>query len=244
MLPALILGGDKVIMFHNVVKEFGYSITHWFQPIYHLKNNSIIGYEALLRNASEAQASPVDLFREADKNGYLNLLDRISIKTAVESFEDDKHQLFLNVFSSTLLDESFLSWWDNNISSRGTIVLELLESEPVCNWEALKKVTSKLRSKGVKIAIDDMGAGYSFFQQWIELAPDYIKLDKYFADNLSVSPQKQETVKSLVGLLSDSTKLIIEGIETEADMNTAGSLGIPYAQGYLLGKPSPRKICK
>lgn len=231
-------------MYQNVEKEFGYSITHWFQPIYHLKNNNIIGYEALLRDVSEPQISPVDIFREADKNGYLNILDRISIKTAVESFKENQHQLFLNVFSSTLLDEGFLSWWDSNVSYPGAIVLELLESEPVCNWEALKKVTKELQSKGVKIAVDDMGAGYSFFQQWIELTPDFIKLDRYFADNLSVSTQKQETVKSLVGLLSDSTKIIIEGIETEEDMNTAGSLGIPYAQGYLLGKPCPRNTRK
>jgi EAL domain-containing protein (putative c-di-GMP-specific phosphodiesterase class I) len=231
-------------MHQNVEKEYGYSITHWFQPIYHLKDNDIIGYEALLRNVSEAQASPVEIFREADKNGYLNLLDRVSIKTAADSFEDRQHRLFLNVFSSTLLDESFLSWWDSNIANPGSIVLELLESEPVGNWEALKKVTRKLQSKGVKIAIDDMGAGYSFFQQWIELTPDFIKLDKYFADNLAASAQKQETVKSLVGLLSDTTEIIIEGIETEEDMNTAGSLGIPYAQGYLLGKPRPRNSRK
>lgn len=228
-------------MHQKVEKELGYSITHWFQPIYHLKNNNIIGYEALLRDASELQASPVDIFREADKNGHRNILDRISIKTAIDSFKDESSPLFLNVFSSTLLEGSFLSWWDDNISHPMPVVLELLEYEPISNWEALKKVTEKLQERGIKIAVDDMGAGYSFFQQWIELAPDFIKLDRYFAENLSVSSQKQKTVSSLVDLLSNTTKLIIEGIETEEDLNIAELLGISYAQGFLLGRPSPRE---
>lgn len=228
-------------MHQKVEKELGYSITHWFQPIYHLKNNNIIGYEALLRDASELQASPVDIFREADKNGHRNILDRISIKTAIDSFKDESSPLFLNVFSSTLLEGSFLSWWDDNISHPMPVVLELLEYEPISNWEALKKVTEKLQERGIKIAVDDMGAGYSFFQQWIELAPDFIKLDRYFAENLSVSSQKQKTVSSLVDLLSNTTKIIIEGIETEEDLNIAEFLGISYAQGFLLGRPSPRE---
>lgn len=226
-------------MHQNVENELGYSITHWFQPIYHLKNNDIIGYEALLRDALEPQTSPIDIFKEADKKGQRNILDRMSIKTAMESFKDESNFLFLNVFSSTLLDENFLSWWDINISCPGPIVLELLESEPIGNWDALKKVTKKLQAKGVKIAVDDMGAGYSFFQQWIELTPDFIKLDRYFAENLSVSSQKQETVRSLVDLLSNTTKLIIEGIETKEDLDIAELLGIPYAQGFMLGRPSP-----
>ena len=232
-------------MHQNVKNGFAYSITHWFQPIYHLKNNSIIGYEALLRDASELKASPVDIFREADKNGHRNILDRISIKAATESFDNESSPLFINVYPSTLLEESFISWWDNNISHPAAVVLELLESEPVGNWEALKKVIKKLKARGIKIAVDDMGGGYSFFQQWIELSPDFIKLDRYFAQNLAVSTKKQRTIRSLVDLFADTTEIIIEGIEKEEDLDTAGVLGIPYAQGFLLGKPSPRKgSCK
>ncbi len=241
MLPIIFFWGDKLLMDQDFKNESKYSISHWFQPIYQLKNSSIIGYEALMRDASQPQISPVDIFREADKNGQRSILDRISIKTAIEAFKDETNYLFLNVFPSTLLGGDFLSWWDINISYPVPVVLELLESEPIIDWEALKKVTKKLRARGVKIAVDDMGIGYSFFQQWIELDPDFVKLDRYFADNLSVSFQKQKTVRSLVDLLSDTTKLIIEGIEREEDLNTAEFLGIPYAQGFLLGRPSPKK---
>lgn len=225
----------------NCEREFGYTITHWFQPIYDVKNKNIIGHEALLRDISQLRNSPADIFRDAEINGYREILDSISIKAAVEAYKDEPNALFVNIFPSTLLSRNFLSWWDKNIEPQMNVVLELLENEPVGKWREVRAITKELQARDVKIAIDDMGEGYSFFQQWIELNPDYIKLDRYFADNLSTSPLKQKTVKSIVDLLAATTDIIIEGIETEADLKTAKQLGIPYAQGYMLGKPSPKE---
>lgn len=228
-------------MKHHDEVELEYSITHWFQPIYQLKGSHIIGYEALLRDASEFAVSPIEIFREADKKGQQNTLDRISIKTALESYKDEVNPLFLNVFPSTLMEKGFLDWWDKYAALQNNVVLELLENEPIRDWELLKKVTKELQLRGVKIAVDDMGGGYSFFQQWIELDPDFIKLDRYFAENLSVSSRKQKTVSSLVDLLSETTEIIIEGIEKKEDLDIAERLGITYAQGFFLGRPSPLK---
>lgn len=229
----------KLAIFQDVEKEFSSFITHWFQPIYELRSNNIIGYEALLRNASQLKVSPADIFKEAKKNGCENILDLFSIKTAIETFECESKLLFLNIFPSTLMQKNFLSWWDINVPSLMPVVLEVLESEPIRNWKALRKITRELQTRGVKIAVDDMGRGYSFYQQWIELDPDFIKLDRYFAENLSENIRKQKAVRSLVDLLSNTTQIIIEGIEKEDDLNIAELLGIHYAQGFLLGKPSP-----
>jgi len=229
-------------MSNDVEKEFGYSITHWFQPIYDLKLNKVIGYEALLRDASPKNLSPVDIFNEAEKKGHRSILDTLSIKTAINSFKDNSYLLFLNIFPSTLLEEDFMLWWDENIPSSCPIVLELLENEPVKKWNELKAITKELKNRGIKIAIDDMGEGYSFFQQWIELEPDFVKLDRYFAESLSKNSLKQKIVKSLIELFSDTTGIIIEGIEKDEDLHTVGFLGIPYAQGYLLGRPSPKEV--
>ncbi len=227
-------------VFLNAESEFQYSITHWFQPIYHLKSNKVLGYEALLRDASELHVSPVDLFKNAERHGQQNILDFISIKNALETFQSESNVLFLNVFPSTLFKRDFLSWWDIHVPPRIPVVLELLENEPIMNWREMKTITNKLKDRGVKIAVDDMGGGYSFFQQWIELDPDYIKLDRYFAENLSTNVRKQQTVKSLIDLLSDTTEIIMEGIENEEELRIAEHLGIRYAQGYLLGRPSPK----
>ena len=198
MLPTMFFGGMKLAIFQDVEKEFSSFITHWFQPIYELGNNNILGYEALLRNASQLKVSPTDIFKEAEKKGCENILDLLSIKTAIESFECESKLLFLNIFPSTLLQKNFLSWWDINVPSSMTAVLELLESESIRNWKALRKITSELQTRGVKIAVDDMGRGYSFYQQWIELDPDFIKLDRYFAENISENSRKQKAEMSLV----------------------------------------------
>ena len=222
------------------MKDINYSITHWFQPIYDLKSNSVIGYEALLRDASEKDFSPISMFNDAKMKGFRELLDVMSIKKALDCFREELNVLFINVFPSTLLKNSFLSWWDMNYTGNVPVVLELLENDPIDDWEKMKKITRELQSRGVKIAIDDVGAGYSFFQQWIELEPDYIKLDKYFASCLSKHPRKQKIISFLVKLFSDdSIRIIMEGIENEADLYMAEFLGISYAQGYFLGKPFP-----
>jgi len=222
------------------IKDIDYSITHWFQPIYDLKSNSVIGYEALLRDASEKNFSPISLFNDAKMKGFRELLDVMSIKKALDCFKEELNVLFINVFPSSLMKNNFLSWWDMNYTGNVPVVLELLENDPIDDWEKMRKITKELQYRGVKIAIDDVGAGYSFFQQWIELEPDYIKLDKYFASCLSKNPRKQKIISFLVKLFSDDLiKIIIEGIENEADLCMAEFLGISYAQGYFLGKPSP-----
>ncbi|WP_313342122.1 EAL domain-containing protein [Sedimentibacter sp.] len=225
----------------NLEKEFIYSITHWFQPIYNLKNNSVIGYEALLRDASDLQLSPVNILKNAEQKGCRNILDLTSIKNALDIYKGESHYLFLNIFPSTLLKGNFLSWWDIHVPRKIPVVLELLESEPISDWEKLKAIINELKRRGIKIAIDDMGAGYSTIRQWVELDPEFVKLDKYFSENLSVNTRKQKIIKSYADLFSDTSKLIIEGIEKKEDLETIYHLGVQYAQGYFLGRPSPRK---
>lgn len=225
----------------NVQTEHRYKITHWFQPIYQVKSKDVLGYEALLRDASLKNASPEELFENANKNGKQSVLDLISVRTAIENYNDPVNQLFVNIFPSTLLVNDFLLWWDTNVPSDTPVTIELLETEPVMNWNEIRSVTSELQKRGVKVAVDDMCEGYSFLQQWIELNPDYIKLDRYFARNLSTDARKQKAVSCLVNLFSDTTRIIIEGIEKEEDLHAAESLGIIYAQGYLLGRPSPKE---
>lgn len=226
-------------MYQNLLSEYRNLITHWYQPIYYLENNNVFGYEALLRDSSHSQISPFEIFREAEKKGQLNILDLISIQTALEVFNDEFNPLFVNVYSSTLLTKGFLNWWDNHISPLIPVALELSENESVMNWKELKTVIKGLNYRGVKIAVDNMGAGYSSIKQFIELRPSFIKLDRYFAEGLSTNLQKQKVIRSMVDLVSDTTEIIIEGIEKEEDLKVAKLLGITYGQGYLLRRPSP-----
>lgn len=220
-----------------------YSLTNWFQPIYDVKNNTVLGYEALLRDTSPLHASPEDIFEAAARKGCQDVLDLRSIAGALNLFSDKAHLLFVNIFTSTMLEPDFLAWWEAHVPLSTPIVLELSEKELILNWQELRAVTKELTRRGVKIAVDDMGAAYSCVREYIELEPDFIKLDRYFAQNLSLSTKKQRTVKSLVNLFSDTATLIIEGIEKDEDLDVAKLAGITYAQGYLLGRPSPIENC-
>lgn len=214
-------------------------LVHLYQPIYQLETGKLLGYEALVRNTSLNKLSPLDIFLQAEQQGCRTSLDCQLLCKAMASFKrHEGHVLFLNVFPSTLLEPWFLSCWDNHPNLISPLVLEISESEPINDWKALKVIINELRKRGVKIALDDMGAGYSFFQHWVELNPEYIKLDSYYANDLSKSSIKQRILENLIKLFGDSTETILEGIEKEEDLNTAKLLGIKYAQGYLLGRPS------
>jgi EAL domain-containing protein (putative c-di-GMP-specific phosphodiesterase class I) len=215
-------------------------LIHWYQPIKELDKDVVLGYEALVRTKTPRKFSPLDLFKQAENEGTRNYLDcQLLYKAANSMAHNSQYLLFLNVFPSTLLEEWFLPWWDENIIVNSHIVLEVSESEPISDWNKLKAVICELRMRGVKIALDDMGAGYCFFQHWIELSPDYIKLDSYYSLNLAQNELKQKVLKSLISLFYNDTEIILEGIETNEDLDTAKSMGITCAQGYLLGRPSP-----
>lgn len=215
-------------------------LVHWYQPICQIETGEILGYEALVRNKSLNKLSPLDIFKQAEQEGCRTELDSYLLFQAINSVSYTSN-LFLNVFPSTLLEKWFLSWWDEHFVTPAPLVIEISESEPVNDWKALKSVITKLRKRGVKIAVDDMGSGYSFFQHWVELNPDYIKLDCYYAAGLAENPLKQRIIEHLTKLFDGYSIIILEGIETEEDLNTAKQLGISYAQGYLLGRPSPWK---
>jgi len=228
---------------YTVTKTINISeLTHWYQPIQQLETGAVFGYEALVRSKTSYDFSPLELFKEVEAKGIRTYLDCQLLFRAINSMSQiSPYTLFLNVFPSTLLEKWFLSWWDEYINVTSPLVLELSEVEPVKDWEALKTLVNELHKRGVEFALDDMGSGYCFFQHWVELNPEYIKLDRYYAVNLAKNELKQRILEHLLKLFEGYTEVILEGVETEEDLNVAKSIGIPCAQGYLLGKPSPWK---
>lgn len=89
------------------------------------------------------------------------------------------------------------------------------------------------------IAIDDLGTGHSRLQSLIELNPDFVKLDRYFAKDLVILAKKQYIIEFLLQLCEKcNSQLIIEGIEDQQSLICLKNMGIKYAQGFFLGKPS------
>lgn len=233
--------------FENFIKNEEFF--HHFQPIYNLNGWRVIGYEVLLR--SNIFPNPEAAFELARRNKQLYELDSRSIHKAVltylmAGFSKRDGKLFINVFPSTLQNKDFHSFIDNimydyHLSSQ-QIVLEICESEQILDMKGFVKIINELKRNGISIALDDVGKGHGDIQKIIELEPDFIKLDQYFADDLPNSKKKQDIIKSLMQYCDRfQSQLILEGLETLEELNFAKRFGILLGQGYVLGKPENLK---
>ncbi|GIN94461.1 hypothetical protein J6TS1_03310 [Siminovitchia terrae] len=219
---------------------------HFFQPIYDIKSSKKVGYEALLRH--ETYPNPEAAFQTAKQENCLYDLDSQSIYKALSSFysvdsREELGVLFLNIFPSTILNPNFPDFVQqiiaDNDSANQQIVLEISESEAISDLDSLKYRLFGLRQDGFLIAIDDIGRGYSSAETIIELEPDYLKLDRYLAQDLHIFQKKQEYISVFKNFCEKTgSKLILEGVETEEELQMAKALGISGAQGYYLGKPA------
>lgn len=214
---------------------------HVFQPLYDLNNWKIFGYEALLR--CKYFQNPENLFHLAMEKNRLYDLDSSSIYHALKSVNAKNLLLFVNIYPSTMTHPSFPDFLEKlkriRCSNRN-LVFEINEAEKIMDMESLRKATHFLKDKGYAIALDDFGKGESSLRTLIKLEPDFVKLDKYFSVDLSVSTKKQEMIKMLLDFCKDKhMKLVLEGIEEPPDLAMAKALGVHLGQGFVLGKPFP-----
>lgn len=219
---------------------------HHFQPIFNIQEDEVIGYESLLR--SKHINNPKELFDGAiDLNKLLDL-DVSSCEKAMHSFtqlleqKEFENNIFLNIFPSTIKSEKFFETIVDCLDSLSIhpnqIVIELAESEQIENYTKLKEMIDRLKNKGIQFALDDLDKGSASLKNILELEPNYVKLDRYFAKNLNRAKRKQELLKALVDYCArNEIHIVLEGIETSQELNVAKSLGIHYGQGFLLGKP-------
>jgi EAL domain-containing protein (putative c-di-GMP-specific phosphodiesterase class I) len=218
---------------------------HFSQGLYSTDDRAKIGKEVLLRSKI---GNPDVIFREAKAVERLYELETKSIfkllKTHFSQKGFPKERLFINVYPSTLLNCNFPNFIHLVLRHfpilKNAIVFEILESEKVPSISFLKERILFLKGLGFLIAMDDVGKGWSSSNMIIELEPNYIKLDHYFSINLAESLAKQEMIKFFLQYAKKfNIQVVIEGIEHNADLQTAKQLGIPICQGYLLEKPKP-----
>ena len=120
------------------------------------------------------------------------------------------------------------------------ISIEITEHAPVDDYEALRAALAPLRAQGVRIAIDDAGAGYASFQHIIQVKPDAIKLDIGLTRDINIDPARRALAAALIYFADKTDSIIIaEGIETKAERDTLTTLGVMRGQGYFLGRPVP-----
>lgn len=212
--------------------------TH-FQPIVDLRNGQAVGVEALARFAQQPIRPPDAWFAEAASVGLGVELELTALDLALEQLDRLPSGLYLSLNASveTILAEQFRTRLADVPAER--IVLELTEHTPVVDYGAFEQCIQDLRSNGVRLAVDDAGAGFSSFRHILDLQPDVIKLDIGLIHGIDSDPARQSLGRALLtfALETSGTTVVAEGIETEGELETLRALGCPIGQGFLLGRP-------
>lgn len=217
-----------------------------FQPIGSLASGGILGYEALIRGPSGSHlGSPIALFEQAQRDKCVVELERFAAQVCAHQFAQAQvpGKLFLNFSAESIREigtsEGNLRHWLEAVQlAPERIVIELTESgnpEPLAKLEAALRI---IRAAEVQLALDDYGAGHANLRLWSALLPDYVKIDRSIVDGVANSMFRIEALQHIQQLANAGhAKLIVEGIEAIEDLVACRDIGIPFAQGFFLGKP-------
>jgi|GEM_PF-1422435 len=213
--------------------------TH-FQPIVDLRSGEPIGAEALSRFAQLPVRAPDQWFAEAASVGLGVELEIIALENALEQLQllPPSVYLSLNASVETMMTDRFQEVIADVASER--IVLELTEHTRVVDYPLLAQKIERVRSAGVRVAVDDAGAGYSGLGHILNLKPDVIKLDISLTRGIDKDPARRALGRALLsfGLDAYNASLVAEGIETAGEYEALRSLGCPCGQGFFLGRPA------
>ena len=231
-------GGDKI---HIGEEEYALddgAVRVVFQPVVDVRNNEIIGYEALSRDPRDKVSTP-ELFHRYNAIGQLHELKCLCFKVQLDQAK--RHGLkkvFINV------DSGMLGTIDAvDCPPDMEVILEFSEAEAVHDVQSHLRVAAKWRDKGFRFAIDDFGAGFVSLPFIAQLIPEYVKIDRSTILQAVSSEKFKRFLGDWILALKNYSAggIIAEGVETAQEMNVVRELGIHMAQGFLLGKPEEMK---
>lgn len=221
-----------------------------FQPIVDLETFRPFGYEVLGRARSRDRGvvhRPDQLLELAHARGTLLRLDRawraLAISRIAAATIPHDLRWFFNVDSRCIDDPEHTSGFTRaTLEAAGLddlqVVIELGERDPWLDATRLARLVPSYAQQGFVIALDDLGAGHASLNRLVELRPDVAKLDMKLVRGVDADPYRLALLKALVRFADEvGMLLIVEGIETAAELTAVRRLGVAYGQGYLLGRP-------
>jgi len=219
-----------------------------YQPLYAFTNGDphLFAFECLSRgpHGTNFERAPV-LFEYVRLKRQEALVDRICISTALEQLPSMARdtKVCVNVHASTLArDAGFIDFLTRAIRKAelhpARVIVDVIQHAPSHDGDGFALAVTRLRSLGVAIALDDVGVGASNFKMLLDVAPDYLKLDRCIVDGCHDDSKRCAVIESLVQLASRlHSTVVAEGIETDDDLVIVQSLGVRIVQGFLLASP-------
>lgn len=207
-----------------------------FQPITDLASGVVVGFEALTRFTDGRR--PDETFAMALECGLGLELETVTLQAALREARllPPEAWLSLNVSPTMLCDVETMQPLLGELSR--AIVLEITEHEAIGAYEPVHAALARL-GPGIRLAVDDVGAGVANFSHLVELRPDFVKIDASLVRGVDTDLSRSALVVGLVHFAAAAGCLIIaEGIETEAERSTVAGLGVGLGQGYLLARPA------
>lgn len=210
-----------------------------YQPIFSLDKARVAGYEALSRIRCEPYRPPDQWFSEALEVGLGNALESRALALAASGMSDLGRDVYLsvNVSPGFVLHyddlEALIEPWVPE-----QLVLEITEHSLIEDYGSLVERLQPLRDKGVRIAVDDAGAGYASFRHILHLEPDVIKLDASLTRDIDTHHSRRALAIAFISFgQATGAEIIAEGVETEAQYNALAELGVDKLQGNFIGEP-------
>jgi EAL domain-containing protein (putative c-di-GMP-specific phosphodiesterase class I) len=209
-----------------------------YQPIVDVATNRVVAFESLARFSAEPYRSPDVWFAEAALVGRSVELEAMAIRTALASLAQLPSSIYLTVNASPetivkgALAEALLGLPVERV------VVEVTEHQAIERYDDIADAIRPLQDQGLRIAIDDAGAGYASFRHILNLHPHIVKLDISITRSIDSDRSRRALAAALCGFASETgCRIVAEGIETEAELEVIRALGIAKAQGYHLGRP-------
>jgi EAL domain-containing protein (putative c-di-GMP-specific phosphodiesterase class I)/CheY-like chemotaxis protein len=211
-----------------------------YQPIVDLASRKLHGVEALARFPGDPTRGPDRWFADAQAVGLQADLELLAVRSAVEAVEylPQDGYVALNVSPHTACDTALQALVLGSDPTR--TVVEITEHAPIADYDEFSRAIEPLRAAGVRLAVDDAGAGFASLRHILLLAPDVIKLDLSLTQGVDTDRNRRALARALISFSSDiGATIVAEGIETASELAALRELGVKLGQGYLLGRPVP-----
>ena len=221
-----------------------YNIVSYFQPIIDNKTKKIAKYESLVRLINEKGEilAPAAFLDVAKKGSYYNKITHRVLENSFKILEKINTKISINISALDIEKEptrkKIYELLDKSKDDSSRVIFELLEDENIKDFSVIKDFIRKVKLKGVQIAIDDFGVGYSNFERLLDFEPDILKIDGSLIKNIVDDKYSRDVVQSIVDFAKkQNIETIAEFVENEDIFNILTELGIDYSQGYYFGKP-------
>ncbi|MDQ0319502.1 diguanylate cyclase (GGDEF)-like protein [Pararhizobium capsulatum DSM 1112] len=234
---------DQIVTLAKLVIE------NAFQPIVEATTGAVFGYETLMRGFERLGFnSPLELLDRAEATGQLLALEHMINSRAFAGFagmpDFASRTLFVN-FDARLIgmEDDIVERLSSHLKRAeippSSICFELSERFDNMRMPAFSDLIKRLRLAGFKLALDDFGVGFNGLKLLCDQPVDYVKIDRHFISGIDASPRKRHLVRHTVNTAHVlGTRVVAEGVETEAEFSTCRDLGCDLVQGYFVARPT------